>query len=507
MTSKALYVNDQIGARDDGLCPTKLPDDYTGTLSKVSDEFIEACQTNSHLMNTAKNTSAELEFLCKAISRHIIENVDENDHKTVLISLDFEAEGCVWKMDLNPDLAVPGLQIQVRLLAKSDEALGTIWVAQTYMVDTKSTYTGPLSKSQLKKLGIARIVVEQTSLVIRKAVLRCEFPEFPEGCKGTLFKEVYKLNAKVRERNTPRRISFLLSILICLFQLKKGANSSVCRGTHRVSGRVVAVKCVRRADLPSEDDAAVYDEVTVLSSLGRDPPRVVPLVDFFEEEDAYYLVKEMLTGDPVLDRIAGMGYRYNERIARGIVSNILEALSYCHEQNIAHRDVNSKNLIFIDEDKDRGIKLAGFGFAARCHAPESMTRQCGTPLFVAPEVLLKKPYGMESDMWSAGCVAFLLLSGDVPFAGETQKDLFRAIVAGKYAITDYWTEVSDEGKQFVSDLLQVDPTKRLSAKDALNHAWMSLPDRELNPRILEDACLRIRDFQRNMLLPEDTNSN
>jgi len=269
----------------------------------------------------------------------------------------------------------------------------------------------------------------------------------------------------------------------------------------------VAVKCVRRADLPSEDDAAVYDEVTVLSSLGRDPPRIVPLVDFFEEEDAYYLVKEMLTGDSVLDRIAGMGYRYSERIARGIVSNILEALSYCHEQNIAHRDVNSKNLIFINEDKDRGIKLAGFGFAARCHAPESMTRQCGTPLFVAPEVLLKNPYGMESDMWSVGCVAFLLLSGDVPFAGETQKDLFRAIVAGKYVLNEYWTEVSDEGKQFVSDLLQVDPTKRLRAKDALNHTWMNLPDRELNPRILEDACLRIRDFQRNMLLPEDTNSN
>ena len=204
MTAKTVYVDDQIGARDDGLCPTKLSDDFTGSLSKISDTFIEACQTNSHLMNhdvrEAKNTSTELEFLCKAISRHIIENVDEEDCKTVLISLDFEAEGCVWKMDVNPELALPGLQIQVRLLAKADEAVGTIWVAQTYMVDTKSTYSGPLSKSQLKKLGIARIIVEQTSLVIRKAVLRCEFPEFPEGCKGTLFKEVYKLNAKVSGR-------------------------------------------------------------------------------------------------------------------------------------------------------------------------------------------------------------------------------------------------------------------------------------------------------------------
>jgi serine/threonine protein kinase len=270
---------------------------------------------------------------------------------------------------------------------------------------------------------------------------------------------------------------------------------------------VVAIKCVRRAELPSEDDAAIYDEISVLSSLGINPPHIVPLIDYFEEEDTYYLVKELLTGENVLERISGMGYRYNERIARGIIFNIMEALSYCHGRNIVHRDVNSKILMFVNQDKDRGIKLAGFGFAARCHAPESMTRQCGTPLFVAPEVLLKKPYGLEVDMWSAGCVAFLLLSGDVPFAGKTQKELFRAIVAGKYEFHENWKEVSEEGKQFVSDLLQVDPKKRLMAEDALDHPWMNVEDRELNPRILEDASLRIRDFHRNMSPPEDTNSN
>jgi calcium/calmodulin-dependent protein kinase I len=291
------------------------------------------------------------------------------------------------------------------------------------------------------------------------------------------------------------------------FQLKSGASSSVCRGTHRASGRVVAIKCVRRATLSPENDAAIYDEISVLSSLGRNPSHIVPLLDFFEEADTYFLVKELLTGDNVLERISGMGYRYNERIARGIVLNIMEALSTCHRRNIAHRDVNSKNIIFINEDKNLGIKLAGFGFAARCHAPESMTRQCGTPLFVAPEILLKKPYGMESDMWSAGCLAFLLLSGGVPFAGTTQKELFRAIVAGKYEYNEYWRDVSAEGKVFVSDLLQVDPYKRLKAEEAFNHPWMKLPESELSPRILEDASLRIRDFHRTTYPPEDTNSN
>lgn len=267
------------------------------------------------------------------------------------------------------------------------------------------------------------------------------------------------------------------------------------------------MKCVRRQDLPLDDDAAVYEEVAILSSLTFSPPHIVPLIDFFEEEDTYFLVKELLTGGSVLERIGDMGYRYNERIARGVIFNIMEALSFCHGRNIVHRDVNSKNLMFVNEDKDTGIKLAGFGFASRCHAPESLTRQCGTPLFVAPEVLLKKPYGMESDMWSAGCVAFLLLSGDLPFSGASQKDLFRAIVGGKFEFGEDWDEVSEEGKQFIRDMLQVDPKKRLEAEAALDHPWMNLPESELNPRILEDASLRIRDFHRKMHPPDDTNSN
>lgn len=269
----------------------------------------------------------------------------------------------------------------------------------------------------------------------------------------------------------------------------------------------MAVKCVRRQDLPPEDDAAVYDEVSILSSLTMNPPHIVPLIDFFEEDDTYFLVKELLTGGGVLERIGDMGYRYNERIARGVIFNIMEALSFCHGRNVAHRDINSKNIMFVNEDKDTGVKLAGFGFAARCHAPESLTKQCGTPLFVAPEVLLKKPYGLESDMWSAGCVAFLLLSGTLPFSGSTQKELFRSIVSGKYEFSEDWADISEEGKEFVTKLLQVDPKKRLGAEAALDHAWMNLPESELNPRILEDASLRIRDFHRKMQPADDTNSN
>jgi len=143
MMTKDLFQDAQIANRDDGLCPTRLPDDYSGSILRHdSGGFMIACQTNSQLLNhdvrDLQDSSAELEFLCKAISRYIVENVDEQNPKSVLVSLDFAIEGCVWKMNLNPELISPGLQIQVRLLARASRSVGTIWVTYTFMVDTQS---------------------------------------------------------------------------------------------------------------------------------------------------------------------------------------------------------------------------------------------------------------------------------------------------------------------------------------------------------------------------------
>eukprot|EP00934_Nitzschia_sp_Nitz4_P005317 Nitzschia sp. Nitz4//scaffold36_size144017//78439//79993//NITZ4_003098-RA/size144017-processed-gene-0.49-mRNA-1//1//CDS//3329549492//5307//frame0 len=492
MAENEFYITKHIGARDDGLCPRKLPENYSGTIvTKPHDPAAPmeiSHETNSHILKhdirDLHDSSAELEFICEAISKFVMENVDEDEQQSALVGLDFEIEGCIWKIALNPNLGAPGLSIFVSLAAKHHEdKKSTIWVTQTSLVSLDNMTV--VSRADVEEKTTLKAAFEQTALVIRKAVLSCEFPEFPEGCKDKRFKDVYKLNAK----------------------LKTGSFSTICRGTHRVSGRVVAVKCVRRQDLPPEDDTGVYEEVAILASLSLQPPHIVPLIDFFEEDETYFLVKELLTGGGVLERIGDMGYRYNERIARGVVFNIMEALSFCHARHIAHRDVNSKNLMFVNEDKDTGIKLAGFGFATRCLAPKCLLKQCGTPFFVAPEVLLKKPYGMESDMWSAGCVAFLLLSGNLPFLGSSQKDLFRNIVAGKFEFGEDWEETSDEAKDFVRRLLIVDPTKRLNAEDALDHPWMRLPESELNPRILEDTSLRIRDFHQKMHPKNDTNSN
>jgi hypothetical protein len=200
-SSSKFYSNPQIKARDDGLCPTQLPDDYTGSINP-SEEYIIHCQTNSKLLNpeiqAKDDASVEMEYICESISKFVMENVDEDEQNSALISLDFDIDGCVWKMGMNPSVAKPGVEVRVTLLARNDKTAGRLWVTETCLVDVKDGGGEIMMKSQLKDLPLAKAALEQTALIIRKAVVRCEFPEFPEGGKGRAFKEVYKLNAKVR---------------------------------------------------------------------------------------------------------------------------------------------------------------------------------------------------------------------------------------------------------------------------------------------------------------------
>jgi serine/threonine protein kinase len=233
--------------------------------------------------------------------------------------------------------------------------------------------------------------------------------------------------------------------------------------------------------------------VALLSSVSHD--HIVPLIDFFEEEDCYYLVKELQTGGEILERVAAMGSEYGEGDARDIIKNLLSAICVCHENKVTHRDINPKNILLVNEESKTLVKFTGFSYAARCHEPKSLNRILGTPVFVAPEVLRKQPYDMAADLWSVGVLAYLLLSGRLPFVGLNQRELFRNIVMGKYVFDeDQWDDVSPDGKAFVSRLLVVDPSKRMTAEGASKHLWMQLRHSYLQKRNLEDASERIKVF-------------
>jgi len=311
---------------------------------------------------------------------------------------------------------------------------------------------------------------------VRKALVRVEFPVFPEGCKEKTFREVYQLNAR----------------------LKSGSFATVCRGTHRATNKKIAVKCVLRKDLPPSDDAAIYDEVLILSTLRH--TYICPLIDFFEERECYFLIMELMSGGDLFDRI-GKNKSYTENDARDLCRKMLESVRYCHENSVAHCDMKPKNLLLVSDDDDVQMKLADFGFATRVYQPGSLTKQCGTPFFVAPEVLMRTPYDQQSDMWSCGVIMFLLLGGDLPFMGRSQKELFRNIVMGRYEFEENgWANISEEAKDLVRKLLITDPLQRLSSREAMASPWMRQRGNMLAKNNLQYTSQRLKGFNARMKL-------
>jgi serine/threonine protein kinase len=283
-----------------------------------------------------------------------------------------------------------------------------------------------------------------------------------------------------------------------MVKLNSGTFATVCRGKHRITGDRVAVKCVLRKDLHIADDAAIYDEVAVLSSL--DHLHITSIIDFFEEPDCYYIVMELMSGGDLFDRI-GKKKSYSEADARDLVVKMMKAVAICHQNNIAHCDIKPKNLLLASDMDDSFIKLADFGFATRVYKPKSLTKQCGTPFFVAPEILARKPYDMSADIWSAGCIVFLLLSGNLPFKGRNQKELFKSIMKGDFEFNPKeWEGVSDEAKDFVSKMLVRNQDDRTTARKALLHPWLQADERRLSKHCLNSTSQRLKTFNAKMKL-------
>ena len=237
---------------------------------------------------------------------------------------------------------------------------------------------------------------------------------------------------------------------------------------------------------------ALFSEVDVLKSLRH--PNVVKLYDFFEGTKHYYLVMEKMTGGELFDRIVTKSF-YNESDARDLSKILLKAMDHIHDRRIAHRDLKPENLLLVNEKDDCLIKIADFGFAKRCESENSLTTLCGTPGFVAPEILNKSSYGTKVDMWSVGVIIYILLGGYPPFIANNERDLFRKIKKGEYEFhDDYWKNVSTEAKDLISSLLVVDSSKRCSARDALSSHWITKVDTSLVNNDLGVNLVELRKF-------------
>lgn len=266
----------------------------------------------------------------------------------------------------------------------------------------------------------------------------------------------------------------------------------VREATNRQTGQSYAVKVVTKSKLSREDDFALKDEISILKILKHQ--HIIYLYANYDEPSYYYLVTEMMRGGELFDRIVAKTY-YNEKEARDVLKILFEAISYCHSQRIAHRDLKPENLLLMSKSDDRDIKIADFGFAKRVTSEECLLTQCGTPGYVAPEILHGVPYGTKSDMWSMGVIAYILLGGYPPFIEQNQRELFKKIKRGQYEFhVEYWGQISGEAKDMIASLLTVDPKRRLSAADALENTWITSGDEKLQNYDLGSNLVEFRKF-------------
>mmetsp|Transcript_10832 Transcript_10832/g.32067 ORF Transcript_10832/g.32067 Transcript_10832/m.32067 type:complete len:478 (-) Transcript_10832:534-1967(-) len=275
-------------------------------------------------------------------------------------------------------------------------------------------------------------------------------------------------------------------------ELGSGAFSVVKEGTHKRSGEKFAIKVVTKAKLTREDELALLDEISILKDLRH--RHIIRLSDVYDDPKFHYLVTEIMSGGELFDRIVAKSF-YNEKEARDVCLILFDTLRYCHFRNVAHRDLKPENLLLLSKDNDSEIKIADFGFAKRVDSANCLTTQCGTPGYVAPEILEGVPYGTKSDMWSLGVIMYILLGGYPPFIDHNQRELFRKIRKGQYEFhKEYWGPVSKEAKDLISSLLTIDPRKRLSAEAALKSPWIMSGDDMLAGKDLGVNLTKLQQF-------------
>ncbi|KAL1311961.1 hypothetical protein AAHE18_16G003200 [Arachis hypogaea] len=264
--------------------------------------------------------------------------------------------------------------------------------------------------------------------------------------------------------------------------------------TEKATGRQYACKSIARRKVTRKNEMDdVKREIMILQHL-TGQPNIVEFKGAYEDRQHVHLVMELCRGGELFDRIIARG-SYSEREAASICRQIVNVVHVCHFMGVMHRDLKPENFLLVSRDQNAPLKATDFGLSVFIEEDKVYKEIVGSAYYVAPEVL-KRNYGKEIDVWSAGVILYILLSGVPPFWGENEKQIFDAILEGKLDLESApWPSISAAAKDLIRKMLAYEPKKRITASAALEHPWMK-EGGEASDKPIDNAVLsRMKQFR------------
>ncbi|XP_032466751.1 serine/threonine-protein kinase DCLK1 isoform X2 [Globicephala melas] len=328
----------------------------------------------------------------------------------------------------------------------------------------KSPSPSPTSPGSLRKQRSSQHGGSSTSLASTKV---CSSMDENDGPGEEVLEEGFQIPATITERYKVGRT------------IGDGNFAVVKECVERSTAREYALKIIKKSKCRGKEHM-IQNEVSILRRVKH--PNIVLLIEEMDVPTELYLVMELVKGGDLFDAITSTN-KYTERDASGMLYNLASAIKYLHSVNIVHRDIKPENLLVYEhQDGSKSLKLGDFGLATIVDGP--LYTVCGTPTYVAPEIIAETGYGLKVDIWAAGVITYILLCGFPPFrgSGDDQEVLFDQILMGQVDFpSPYWDNVSDSAKELITMMLLVDVDQRFSAVQVLEHPWVNddgLPENE-----------------------------
>ena len=284
-------------------------------------------------------------------------------------------------------------------------------------------------------------------------------------------KQLVTLDSKVfvaKGNNDPNKLYIKKKIL------GRGSFGVVYLVKQRYLSRYFAMKVIKKSSAKAkEEEENLMNEVDILRKL--DHPNIVKITDFYSLKTEYNILTEYCQEGELFDEIKAQS-PFSEAMAAWYLRQILSAVCYCHGMNIIHRDLKPENILIVKRQKNgyHPIKIIDFGTAKVFQKEKAEHLLIGSAYYIAPEVLSRN-YTELCDLWSCGVIMYILLTGRPPFNGSSEEEIMKKIKEGNYDLKKYpWGIISEEAKDLLKGLLQVNAKKRFSAKQALEHKWFQI---------------------------------